>query len=320
MTKELISHASRLGQQLRTHCGPVFNEAIVKEKLTPFQFQQKSNEAAAKLIFYTILKTLLNNYCMKPLGKFKEAMKSMLRAHDLPRQLKQATGWDKEKVILETLALISGNQVSERYKLEDLDQKTINLAANSAKFLGMRIEVDKSYKLRFEANPQHKATLDFYKNTYDLIKGQPVACQELAEGLAYLLLTNTGTQNLISKIELITAEVDLPGWKHRFVVIDRDPLSDLNDPSTWGEKCVIADAWYQLFCSSKDFSSACKEPDSEAKYPLFLGATFKLYSEISLPNKVKEQPSPPIGTAVNMFLASGGEGAPADSAPRNKST
>lgn len=47
--------------------------------------------------------------------------------------------------------------------------------------------------------------------------------------------------------QLIRFEIlSLPIGKgdHSFVVIDRDPNSDLSDPSKWGSRAILIDPWY----------------------------------------------------------------------------
>jgi hypothetical protein len=66
-------------------------------------------------------------------------------------------------------------------------------------------------------------------------------CQEQA-CVAAVRLKEKGVQN-----------VEVMGKpNHAFVVIGRDPKSDASDPSTWGDKAVVCDPWYEEHYSAKE--------------------------------------------------------------------
>lgn len=69
-------------------------------------------------------------------------------------------------------------------------------------------------------------------------------CQEQA-CVAAVRLKEKGVQN-----------VEVMGKpNHAFVVIGRDPNSDPSNPSTWGNKAVVCDPWYEEFYSAKDIAN-----------------------------------------------------------------
>lgn len=69
-------------------------------------------------------------------------------------------------------------------------------------------------------------------------------CQEQA-CVAAVRLKEKGVQN-----------VEVMGKpNHAFVVIGRDPKSDASNPSTWGDKAVVCDPWYEEHYSAKDIAN-----------------------------------------------------------------
>lgn len=64
-------------------------------------------------------------------------------------------------------------------------------------------------------------------------------CQTFA--CASIFLISSNVQNCTS-IELVSFGNKFSG--HVFVVVDRDPNSEIAQPSTWGERTLVVDQWY----------------------------------------------------------------------------
>ena len=62
-------------------------------------------------------------------------------------------------------------------------------------------------------------------------------------------------------IEAINAD----GNSHYFVVIDRDPSSNLHDPTTWGKDCIVLDQYKNVVCRSVELKSVYKHLFSSYK-------------------------------------------------------
>ncbi len=46
---------------------------------------------------------------------------------------------------------------------------------------------------------------------------------------------------------------------HMFVVVGREPLSDISDPTTWGTDCYIADSWSKKVYKASEWESKLKD-------------------------------------------------------------
>lgn len=72
-------------------------------------------------------------------------------------------------------------------------------------------------------------------------------------------LTNIAFEYLARMHKDLSVEiVQIPAWNnngdHVFLLIDRDPKSDLNDPITWGNKAVILDCWTRMIYPASEIT------------------------------------------------------------------
>lgn len=97
----------------------------------------------------------------------------------------------------------------------------------------MRQETE--FVIKRELQPHHNFD-KFYEIIADIAKKHKMGnCGEQVV-VAYLYLKNEKNLRKIEKLSLVNGD-------HGFIVIGRDPLSDITKPMTWGKAAVVCDPW-----------------------------------------------------------------------------
>lgn len=76
-------------------------------------------------------------------------------------------------------------------------------------------------------------------------------CRELSH-LAFEYLSRQHKDLFIESIYIPAYQKNLD---HLFILINRDPKSDLNDPTTWGDKAVVLDCWTRMIYPASEIKS-----------------------------------------------------------------
>lgn len=93
-------------------------------------------------------------------------------------------------------------------------------------------------KLEIEASKE-KSFYSFYKLIKEFETNGLGNCEEFALATLYYGKFPEAGENIHLNVEAIY----INNGDHVFVVFGRDPLSDINDETTWGNAAVIADSW-----------------------------------------------------------------------------
>jgi hypothetical protein len=59
---------------------------------------------------------------------------------------------------------------------------------------------------------------------------------------------------------------------HAFMVVDRDSSSDLQDPHTWGAKCITIDVWYALQTDTPVVKWPARRGEDDERFLIYLNS------------------------------------------------
>lgn len=97
----------------------------------------------------------------------------------------------------------------------------------------MRNEAERALKQEFQLHPNLDPILEVISR---IAKKHKIGNCAEQSSVAYLYLKNDKNLRKVERLALINGD-------HCFIVIGRDPLGDVRDPSTWGKSAVVCDPW-----------------------------------------------------------------------------
>ncbi len=147
-------------------------------------------------------------------------------------------------------------QEAKAYTIQALPYGAANVKGRSKetgiRLAAMRKECYEKYGLLFDKY--------FYRKIADIAESRGVGnCGEHA-AVAFKHLTKNHPQLRIEQIADIAND-------HVFVVIDRNPNSEINNPKTWGDTAIICDAWARKCFPAKDLDNELEKILTEHLYP-----------------------------------------------------
>lgn len=80
---------------------------------------------------------------------------------------------------------------------------------------------------------------DWIEQGHRTLAARRGVCTDCAAAAAVKFLEIVDASDYEARVEIISSTT------HAFVVVDRDPASDVRAPNAWGDDCFIIDVWYQ---------------------------------------------------------------------------
>jgi len=176
---------------------------------------------------------------------------TFLPAGSISPELQQNLDWGREALNFSLLHIRYSSNFLNRedtgfapgpYTKEELDFMCDYLISSNEQ--NREIFAKTHWKEQFRNRGFSNLTSDFIIDWLYFKLGQIVPigkCGELTTLVLFYLLK----KRLPVRVEILNFDEKKKG-DHTFVVIGRDPGSDLNDPSTWGKNAVIVDPWLRI--------------------------------------------------------------------------